>query len=168
MSPCTGEITVKCGFSASKSLLGNEASSLLSIGWVEGACNGGFPARRNERHNRSLMDARSERAPRECLILGSALTLVGPVSVFGPKFGQCVRISTSRPIRRACLFYYVEPFNLYGRRPGCPTLCTPRCLPSNPVHSVFADILRIFKGFAGTKRRLAYWPISTAFVRYPT
>jgi len=30
------------------------------------------------------------------------------------------------------------------------------------------QISAVFCGFAGTKRRLAYWPISTAFVRYPT
>src|SRR5258706_14857658 len=85
MSPCIREIAARCDLSASKSLRGNEASSLLSSGLVEGACNcAAFPPDRNGRHNRSLMDARSERAPRECLILGSAQTLVGPVSVFGP------------------------------------------------------------------------------------
>jgi hypothetical protein len=57
------------------------------------AIGAAFPPDRNGRHNRSLMDARSERAPRECLILGSAQTLVGPVSVFGPMFGQWVRMA---------------------------------------------------------------------------
>ena len=63
------------------------------------------------------MDARSERAPRECLILGSAQTLVGPVSVFGPMFGQCVRILPSCSLsRRPCLFYQAEPLNMYAMR----------------------------------------------------
>jgi hypothetical protein len=114
------------------------------------------------------MDACSERAPRECLTLRSAETLVGPIPVFDRlRSSACERYQYSL-FRQPCPFHQPTAANMHGIRH-----CTSghHCLPSSRMDrpringSPSSDLSGILPEQSGAS------PIATtgtASVRYPT
>src|SRR3954462_7933845 len=97
------------------------------------------------------MGARSERAPRECLILRSAQTLVGPVSVSGSMFGQCRSdtIIVAHPGDPVC---FIRPDRLIctvGDRTSDPLACL--CLIGQARIVGFSGISIVFRQFYQNK-----------------